>query len=354
MLVSEARLAANRANSAKSTGPKTAEGKERSRGNALKHGMTGEGIALCSEDADLVAQHIAAFEAELRPVTEEGRTLVRRAAIHSVRLDRCVVQEASAISKNVRDAEADFDEARAHQVDELVAKLGEEPGPSVRRLMRMPEGVDRMLAIWAGIGADLAQGDGSRWTADHGTMATRLAGRKATDFGITRVEALANAVAGDFKLLAADDGAGLEPKARRDWARRALAELIDAEMAKLRAHRETLDFEAIAANRAGARTRALFDPSKEATLARKYEAAAERGFYRALRDLKKIEAEAAKQPARPPAPAPAMASFLSPPPPRPAAPVPAPSPTTSGSRIADFEGSTFIPMNIGRPSPGRA
>jgi len=46
MIVSDARIAANRANALKSTGPRTAEGKERSRCNALKHGMTGAGVAL--------------------------------------------------------------------------------------------------------------------------------------------------------------------------------------------------------------------------------------------------------------------------------------------------------------------
>jgi hypothetical protein len=38
--------------------------------------------------------------------------------------------------------------------------------------------------------------------------------------------------------------------------------------------------------------RAMFDPSKEAALARRYEAAAERGFFRALKELRLIEEEA--------------------------------------------------------------
>jgi hypothetical protein len=41
--------------------------------------------------------------------------------------------------------------------------------------------------------------------------------------------------------------------------------------------------------RAEAGKRALFDPSKEATLARKYEASAERGFLRALKELRQHE-----------------------------------------------------------------
>src|ERR1700749_2551674 len=41
MPASEARLQANRANSLKSCGPRTAQGRERSSRNSLKHGLTG-------------------------------------------------------------------------------------------------------------------------------------------------------------------------------------------------------------------------------------------------------------------------------------------------------------------------
>jgi hypothetical protein len=43
--------------------------------------------------------------------------------------------------------------------------------------------------------------------------------------------------------------------------------------------------------KAEACARAMFDPSKEATLARKYEAAAERSFLRALKELRQLEEE---------------------------------------------------------------
>jgi len=52
MIVSEARIAANRRNAKLSTGPKTAEGKEKSRANALKHGLCSSVIV--PEDLALV------------------------------------------------------------------------------------------------------------------------------------------------------------------------------------------------------------------------------------------------------------------------------------------------------------
>jgi hypothetical protein len=49
MPCSPARLLANQTNARLSTGPKTVEGKARSRGNALKHGLTGQGVVLPDE-----------------------------------------------------------------------------------------------------------------------------------------------------------------------------------------------------------------------------------------------------------------------------------------------------------------
>ena len=334
MIVSEARLAANRLNALKSTGPKSDEGKERSRCNAVKHGLTGEGVALSTEEAEAVEARLRGFQADYRPVTEAGRNLARRAAMLSVRLERCAVREAAAISRDVRAAESDFDEAREAEVDALFDQLETDPAVAVRKLVRMPEGVDRMLDAWSDLGADLALGDGSRWTAGHAALATRLTGRKVGGFGVARVEALSRAVGGDFALLGDEDGAGLDPEARREWARRAMASLIDAATSKLEAHRETLDLGRVEADRAGAAARALFDPSKEAQLARKYEAAAERAMHRALKEMKAIEAEAAARPEPAPAPAPRMASF-SPPAPRDPAEPTSPPLVRQFTRVSD-------------------
>ena len=354
MIVSDARIAANRANAQKSTGPKTAEGKERSRCNAVKHGLTGEGVALCSEDAAEIERRFLGLQAEFRPRTEGGRTLVKRVAMLSVRLERSAVHEAAAISKNVRAAVSDFDEARETAVDELFASLAENPGPALRRLARTPEGVERMVDAWMDLREDLKFADGSRWTAEHVAMAVNLSGRKSGGFGVARPEALGRAALGDFSLLDAGEGAGLDPKDRRSWARGMMVGLIETEARKLLAHRETLDFEAIEADRDSSPARALFDASKEACLARKYEAAAAREMYRALRDLRAIEAEAADRPAAetlyPHPPAREMGSSS----PTPLARAVPDAPTPAGDRFAPADASTFIPMTIGRPDPARS
>ena len=178
---SEARILANQRNAARSTGPKTPEGTEKSRRNALKHGLTGAGVVLPEKDAAEVARKAGAYARELNASGELGHDLARRAALNAVRMDRAADQQTAALSGRVRQAEADF---------------------------------------------------------------------------------------------VAPEGASAEEAARL---------------------------------RAEAGRRAMFDPSKEATLARRYEAAAERAFFRCLKELRQMERQATS-----PAPAPAPASQFPP------------------------------------------
>ena len=87
-MVSERRIAANRANAQKSTGPKSAAGKARSRRNALKHGMTSAGDVLPLEDEVLFKERLAGWTNDARPVGDIERYLVASAVVASVVNDR--------------------------------------------------------------------------------------------------------------------------------------------------------------------------------------------------------------------------------------------------------------------------
>ncbi len=108
MPASEARIAANRRNAERSTGPKTVEGKEQSRRNALKHGLAGAGVVLPEKDAAEVDRKAEAYARELNAVDEVGRDLARRAALNAVRMDRAADQQTAALSERVRQVEAEF------------------------------------------------------------------------------------------------------------------------------------------------------------------------------------------------------------------------------------------------------
>jgi hypothetical protein len=86
--VSEARLAANRANAQLSSGPRTPAGKAVSSMNAVKTGLTGRTVLLPSDDAEAYRQHIAAYENEYKPVGLRERELVQSLADLQWRLQR--------------------------------------------------------------------------------------------------------------------------------------------------------------------------------------------------------------------------------------------------------------------------
>jgi len=291
MPVSEARQAAARANGARSRGPVSEAGKAISRRNAIQHGLAAE-VLVPAEDSAEVARRSLAMQAEMGPKTEMGRYLVQRLAELTVRVERCSKQERGAIEHRAGHAASAFDEARLAEVDHALARIGEEPATHARKLRSMPEGIDRMIAALLELREELNTG---RWDNRHGERVAHLTGARFLDVPVTRVRALSEAISGDFGLLRAGDGAGLSDPDRIDWARNAMADRIDLELERLLEDREGLDLEAIAADRAGAAGRSGLDPSKEAVLARRYEASAERGVFRTLAELRRVEAEAASR-----------------------------------------------------------
>jgi hypothetical protein len=71
---------ANRRNAAKSTGPKTAQGKEQSRRNALRHGLTAETVIGSLEDAEDYKAFEEAIAADYDAQSAVERELVLRLA----------------------------------------------------------------------------------------------------------------------------------------------------------------------------------------------------------------------------------------------------------------------------------
>src|SRR5438132_766093 len=73
-------FAANRRNALKSTGPVTAQGKERSRCNAVRHGLTAETVIGALEDAEDYKAFEAAITADYDAQSAVERELVLRLA----------------------------------------------------------------------------------------------------------------------------------------------------------------------------------------------------------------------------------------------------------------------------------
>ena len=291
---SPARVAANKRNSSLSTGPRDTS---RSRLNALKHGLTGAGVALPSEDHVEIDRRFKALGEEFQPSTESGRIHLHRYAFLSVRLERCERHDTAILSNRVRHAESEFDDLRMAEIERHAANLIREPMTSSRRLQTTPEGIDRSwLEYWLELRGDLMIEDREASSGDLEPLGQVRDADVATPEGNIRIDsasrALTEAVGGFFANLDPSDGAGLDDQARSRWARDEIAGMIDAEVARLKEVRETLDFEAIERDRAESVDRVLFDASKEMVLARKYEAATERAMYRALKEFHAAEAAA--------------------------------------------------------------
>ena len=314
--------------------------------------MSPEGVA------ETIARRVEEFTIDMRPQTTAGAALIVQMATLSVRMERAAEHETAATAHRVRHAIDTFDEEQIDAANALFEGLADDPRPTLRKLRKTPEGVERLIDAWTDLRADLTIG---AWGDEPLEQAVNLSGFQTRHAGATLLGAWTRAMNGDFAALDASEGAGLEGEARRAWAKARLFEAIDAEIAGLEAHYETLDFDLIALDRAEAPGRALFDACKPACLARRYEAEASRGFFRALREFRKIEAEfaarAEQAPARPstppPAPSPApppskMGSFRETPPPADrgsSRPLPvAVSPETPVVRDA-----AGLPLSIGRP-----
>src|SRR3954470_20317961 len=196
--ISPARLAANRANSKRSTGPRTPRGKSVSKMNGLVHGMRAESEVLPGEDADELRRRHEVWADELGAETEAERYLVRAAVDASWRIDRCRAAEAAALSRKVLAAGDAYDDALAGEVEQLSHRLAEEPSAVVRQLRRSTAGCRWLIGRWGEL-ADRLDG----WKALEPTerhLAANLMGRRHDDLFDPAVSRLTVAYLGALRL----------------------------------------------------------------------------------------------------------------------------------------------------------
>ena len=94
------RSAINRANSRRSTGPRTPAGKQRSSINALRHGLTAASAVLPSEDRAAFDTHRRGFFDEYQPATPTESQLVQELADTAWRINRIPFIEAELLSQD--------------------------------------------------------------------------------------------------------------------------------------------------------------------------------------------------------------------------------------------------------------
>lgn len=146
-MASPRQVEANRSNAKRSSGPKTKSGKSRSRMNAVKHGLTTNGILIPGEDPREFEALCAELEAEFAPAGAVKRELVNDLAALLWRLRRARSFEAHlirALRLEIIEAEKKKqpDEAQRYSLQKLAYILMRLPG------FRMPGDGRKVFFDW--------------------------------------------------------------------------------------------------------------------------------------------------------------------------------------------------------------
>ena len=287
---SEARILANRKNAQLARGPKTEEGKARSRLNAVKHGLTGAGIALPSEDAAAVEARFLEMQEQMQPSTVEGALQIRLAAFMSVRIDRCGRHERALLATARRHAADEFDLARLAEIDRLFRTIETNPREHHRRLQTTTEGIDLLLEALQGVRDQVELGLYKKWKAAQCDKIDCFLGGSDSEFSTSRADAVLFAIRGNYEWIMPRELDGIPAGTTRDqYFGDELIRLVDAERARLERVRGRIDPEVVALDRLEAADRVTLPDTPETARFRKYEAAAISGFQRALREFHRVE-----------------------------------------------------------------
>ncbi len=209
---SQKRIDANRRNAKKSTGPRTPEGKSRSRFNGLRHGLAATVPVLPGEDPAAFQARVDAVMESVAPQNQVEVDLLERVAATTWSFERATRAEAARLCHNIRH---DAIEREQREKEEAVAlgqrlfwdargpwqlfphsaRTGESserrtswsenpadpnnPALLVVRLERTVAGCRWLLDRWAELRARLEPGD--VWVAPDQFKATRLLGKNPLD-----------------------------------------------------------------------------------------------------------------------------------------------------------------------------
>ena len=208
MVVSEAKREANRRNAARSTGPKSAAGKQRSSRNAVTHGLRAENLIMVDEDPQELADRKEAWTASILPRDDVEQSAVNDAVDHAWLRDRARRAQAARIAANIANAGVDEAKRESDEALRLGQKLfsdnngplaayphrdaetaygskrvsesklvddPEDPQRLVLHLQATASGCQWMLDQWSDLGTTLAKG--LNWQSADKLKAVRLLGR---------------------------------------------------------------------------------------------------------------------------------------------------------------------------------
>jgi hypothetical protein len=172
--VSQKRIDANRRNALRSTGPRTVEGKEKSRRNSLIHGLSGAGVVMPHDQAQAAHERAQQWNSSLRPMNAFEMSLVETIAVESLRIERCRVEERIARDDRARRATTCWADERKAEIARIARALPNRPEETAARLCITSPGCDWMIDRWRALGHALDKT--GTWTDEQADLAMDLLG----------------------------------------------------------------------------------------------------------------------------------------------------------------------------------
>ena len=241
-------------------------------------------------------QEIILFTRQFHPTSEYEHTLIRRAALGSLRSRRIADALNALADERARNAIPAWDNARADQIAQLASCLLANPARSARLLRQTTEGCDHLADTWESLAQTLQTR--SSWTFDQCRHALSLLGVATlyspspdTDLGLFALCA--------YSLLTPTDATTylpsllpLDPTRQTllppDEALTTLLDFIQTEIEALESQAATLWETQDRHSRLSAPSRAAFEGTPETARLERYLASADRMRRQALEELHKL------------------------------------------------------------------
>ncbi len=296
-LTADQRTEQNRQNARKSTGPKTAEGKARTRENAIKHGLRADALPIPGEDAEAVAARADAWNEYYKPQSPAAQHLVNECARATLQADRVAKFQTASIVWQQKEAREHWIDQRAKDVKAQAARLLKNPAEARKQLLATAAGCRWLITRWEMLQKSL-QGR-ALWMNREANEAARMLGGLSVSENAWLTRLCAAVVGGTRHENARRRlyDPGMQPASLRFsytsdrlpgliQARQCLNEIVAAELASLREReaelRETEELPALA------EAAELAYVPRDANLARlhlRYQSEARNAFHRAYKSL---------------------------------------------------------------------
>jgi hypothetical protein len=148
MIASPARIAANRRNAEKSTGPKTLEGKARSRANSLTHGLSAK-VLRTPEEVEVLGEPPEKPGGPLGSSPLDRAWIAEEIDLLSFRVRRAGMMEMRLRDRSARRASTCWEMDRRSAAEAMGSKIHRNPAEIASRLEETSQGCRWMIERWA-------------------------------------------------------------------------------------------------------------------------------------------------------------------------------------------------------------